>query len=218
MLNQFYMVSGLRPNFSKCEIGAIGLLKDAKMTLCGLKSLDLTKESITILGLRISYNKRLQDDINFCTTIKNICNVIKLWRVGHLSLEGKINIFKSLALSKIVHLALFTIVPKNIIEELNDIQKKFLWSNKKCKIKHDKSCNYYKNGGLKNVDINLMIVSLKCSWIHRLYNECHHNWKIIPLNYMNNALGKNFKFHSNLSIPKKTINSLPSYYKDMIIS
>ena len=57
---------------------------------------------------------------------------------------------------------------------------------------------------------------MKCSWIRRLYNECHHDWKIIPLNYINNALEKNFvfKFHSNLSIPNKTINSLPSYYKD----
>ena len=46
MLNQFYMVSGLRPNFSKCEIAGIGLLKDAKVAPGGLKSLDLTKESI----------------------------------------------------------------------------------------------------------------------------------------------------------------------------
>ena len=75
-----------------------------------------------------------------------------------------------------------------------------------------------KNGVLKIADINLKIVLLKYSWICRLYNECHHDWKIIPLNYINNALGKNFKFHSNLSIPNKTINSLPSYYKDIINS
>ena len=127
----------------------------------------------------------------------------------HLSLEGKITIFKSLALSKIVYLALLTIFPKSIIEELNEIQKKFLWSNKNCKIKHGALCN----DGLKIADINLKIVSLKCSWIRRLHNECHHDWKIIPLNCINNALGKNFKFHSNLSIPNKTINSLPSYYR-----
>ena len=36
------MVSGLCPNFSKCEKADIGLLKDAKVALCGLKSLDLT--------------------------------------------------------------------------------------------------------------------------------------------------------------------------------
>ena len=43
MLNQFYMVLGLRPNFSKCEIAGTGSLKDAKVALCGLKNLDLTK-------------------------------------------------------------------------------------------------------------------------------------------------------------------------------
>ena len=71
---------------------------------------------------------------------------------------------------------------------------------------------------LKNVDINLKIVSLKCSWIRRLYNKCHHDWKIIPSNYINSALGKNFKFHSNLTIPNKAVNSLPSYCKNNINS
>ena len=121
------MVSRLRPNFSKYEIASIGLLRDAKMALCALKSLDITKESIKILGVHISDNKKLQDDINFCMIVKNICNMIKLWCMTHLSLEGRIMIFKSLALSKKVHLSLLTIVPKSITEELNEIQKKFLW-------------------------------------------------------------------------------------------
>ena len=77
----------------------------------------------------------------------------------HLSLEGKITIFKSLVLSKIVYLALLTIAPKSIIEELNEIQKQFIRSNKKCKIKHGTLCNDYKNGGLKNIDINLKLTS-----------------------------------------------------------
>ena len=64
-------------------------------------------------------------------TVKNICNVIKLWRMRHLSLEGRIIIFKFLALSKIVYLALLIIVPKIITEELNEIQKKFPRSIKK---------------------------------------------------------------------------------------
>ena len=114
MLNQFYVVSGLPPNFSKCEIAGIGSMKDAKVALCGLKCLDLTKGSIKILRVHISCNKKLQDDVKLCTTIKNICNVIKLWRMRHLSLESKITIFKSLALSKVVYLALLTIVPKSI--------------------------------------------------------------------------------------------------------
>ena len=117
-------------------------------------------------------------------TVENVCDVIKLSRMRHLSLESKIGSFKSLALSKIVYLVLLTIVPKRIVEELNEMQKKFLWSNKKCEIKHGILCNDYKKGGLKNVDISLKIVSLKCLWIRRLYNECHHDWKIIPWNYI----------------------------------
>ena len=46
MLGQFYIVSGLQPNLSKSEIAGISSLKDDNMTLCGLKSLYLTKESI----------------------------------------------------------------------------------------------------------------------------------------------------------------------------
>ena len=161
-LDQFYIFSGFCPNLSKCEIAGIGVLKDANVELCGLKSVNLTKESIKVLGVHLSYNEKLQNELNFCTTIKNICNVIKLWRMRHLSLEGKITIFKSLAISKIVYLALLTIVPKNVIFELKEIQNKFLWSNKKSKIKHSTLCNDYKNGGLKNVDIELKIISLKC--------------------------------------------------------
>ena len=43
-----------------------------------------------------------------------------------LTLEWKITIFKSLAISKIVHLALLTTDPSSVIEELKQIQKMFL--------------------------------------------------------------------------------------------
>ena len=46
----------------------------------------------------------------------------------HFSLEGKITTFKQHVMSEIVHLALVTIIPQNIIKELNEIQKLFLLS------------------------------------------------------------------------------------------
>ena len=62
MRNQFYRISGLHPYFSKCKIAGIFSLKDAKVALCGLKSLDFTKDSIKILDAHIPCNKKLQDD------------------------------------------------------------------------------------------------------------------------------------------------------------
>ena len=53
ILDQFYIFSGLRPNLIKCEIAGIGVLKDANVVLCGLKSVNLAKESIKILGVHL---------------------------------------------------------------------------------------------------------------------------------------------------------------------
>ena len=77
-LQCFSSFSGLRPNFTKCEIAGIGILKSVNVALCGMKCLDLTKEYIKILGVDISYNRKVQDNKNFCDTVKNISNVIKL--------------------------------------------------------------------------------------------------------------------------------------------
>ena len=45
-----------------------------------MKSLELNKECIKVLGVHISCNKKLQDDKIFCDTAKNIYN-IKLWHM-----------------------------------------------------------------------------------------------------------------------------------------
>ena len=68
----------------------------------------------------------------------------------------------------------------NIIAELKHIQEKFLWSNKKVKIKHDTLCNDYKDGSLKSVDVVLKINVLRCSWIQRLHNDNFHEKKSFP--------------------------------------
>ena len=100
------------------------------------------------------------------------------------SLERKITIFKSLTISKIVHLALLTLLPNSDLEELKQIQKIFLWGNKPAKIKHDKLCNNVTEAGVKSTDIKHKISALKCSWIQRLYNKNFHEWKLIPLRHI----------------------------------
>ena len=125
--------------------------------------------------------------------------------MGKLTLEVKITIFKSLAISKIVNLAIITKVPNTVIEELKQIQKNLFWDNKKVKIKQKTLCNDYKGGGLKSVDREHKIAKLKCSWVKQLYIENFYEWKIIFLHYINKHFGKNFKFHFNLNILKNIL-------------
>ena len=107
--------------------------------------------SIKTLGVHMSHKKKLQDYINFYTVVKSICNVIKIWRIWSLYLDGKVTIFKTLGISKMSFLTLLIILPKNIVEEQNKLQKMFVRPNVKCKFKHGTQYDYYKHGGLKNV-------------------------------------------------------------------
>ena len=70
-----------------------------------------------------------------------------------LTLEGKITVFKTLAISKIVYLSMMIKVPTEIIVELEKIQKRFIWPTKP-KIKNETISSDFKDGSLKNVDIN----------------------------------------------------------------
>ena len=115
-----------------------------------------------------------------------------------------------------MHLAIITKVPNTVTEELKQIQENFLGDNKNVKIKQNTLRNDYQDGGLKSVDIEHKIVSFKCSWVKRLYTENFHERKIIPLQYMSKLFGKNFKFYSNLNIPKNTLSYFPSFYKDIL--
>ena len=86
-------------------MAGIGALKGVKVAICGIKCIDLTKEAIKVSGVSVCYDKNLQLESNFRKTILNIERTLRMWRRRNLTLEGKIIIFKILALSKIILLA-----------------------------------------------------------------------------------------------------------------
>ena len=104
----FSKFSSLRPNILKYEVTETVSLEGVTMAACGIKCIDLTIETIKILGVHFSYNQNLQIRKNFLKSITNMQNVLNLWRLRKTILEGKVIIFKTLALSKIVYLTLIT--------------------------------------------------------------------------------------------------------------
>ena len=123
-----------------------------------------------------------------------------LWRIRNFSVEGRITIFKTLAMSKIIQLFLVTTAPTKIINKLNKIQKELVWNGSNSKIKHSTLCSKYENGNLKNVDILSKVINLQCSWMKWLYDNLSHPWKTISSWLIYAYLRKNIKFHSNLDI------------------
>ena len=79
--------------------------------------------------------------------------VLHFWNSRILSLEGRIIIFNTLAISKIVYLAFLTVIPNSLIEELHKIQNPLTWHSPGPEISHKTLCNSFENGGLKHVHI-----------------------------------------------------------------
>ena len=117
----FSLFSGLNANFSKCEIAGLGSLKGVLEAVCSLKPIDLTTDTIKILGVHFSYNSTLKVQNNFLDTVKSIQQALRFWNRRILSLEGKMVIFKTLTISKIVYLAFLTVIPNSLIDELQRI-------------------------------------------------------------------------------------------------
>ena len=81
-----------------------------------MKCVNLNNETVNIPGVRLSYNKNLEQDKNFCKQIVKIENILKMWRMRQSTLEGRIKVFKSLAVSKVIHLLLITKLHNNTID------------------------------------------------------------------------------------------------------
>ena len=131
----------------------------------------------------------------------------------NLTLEGKITIFKTLAISKIIHLASITVLPNTTINQLDKIHKELIWNHKRPTIIEKTVINRFDKTGLKDVDIPFKIASLQCSWIKRLFDRNFHEWKTIPLFLFEKYFGKNFKFHGSLDIPQYLIRKIPEFYR-----
>ena len=95
----------------------------------------ITSDVIKILGIYFSYNKKLEQEKNFFNHIVKIQNILKLWKLRNLSIEGRIVAFKSLAISKLTHLALVPEIPTSTINLLTKTQMEFIWKGKTPNIK-----------------------------------------------------------------------------------
>ena len=138
----------------------------------------LNTDKIRTLGVYNSYD--LADKCNFFSIVDDIENCLNLWSSGDLTFAGRIQIFKTLAISKAVYISTMKNIPSQFISIHNEIQQRFNWNKKRPKIKHSTFIGSYEGGGCKGVDIAKQFDALKMIWIRRLLDNNYHPWKLIP--------------------------------------
>ena len=108
---------------------------------------------------------------------------------------------------------------KQVIDQLNVMQRGFIWNNNKPKIKHSRSVADYSEGGYKDIDIKTKINALEVSWVTRLSDDNFHPWKIIPTILFTSFGGTKNVFHYNFKALKQCmskVSRLPKFYQEVI--
>jgi hypothetical protein len=201
----FHLFAGLKLNKTKTEAMWLGKNRNCKEQPMGLKWV----KEVHSLGIFFSYDTDYIAQKNFTDKAKAFKKVLDLWSQRDLSLIGKITILKSLAFSTLTYQCCSLTPPEDFIKTVNDMAFKFLWSNKKDKIKRKTIIADYPDGGLRMLDIETFIKAQKVMWVKRLCREGDANWKAYPLHVLNKIMGKN-SFKCNLNI--KTTPKIDEFY------
>ena len=180
MIDDFGQISGMSLNKAKTRPVWIG--KDAmhKPPIARELALNWKTGPFELLGVIMS-NDPKEDirSLNYDKKVNEMQSRLTPWTTKGLTPFGKIYLIKSVVISSIVHL--MTVLPKpsqEMIKKIESIMFKFIWNNKRDKVKRATLKAKYKNGGLKVPDIGSQADSLKISWAKKLLiNENEAAWK-----------------------------------------
>ena len=167
LMDEFGTLSGLKVNSSKTEGMWIGSLKNNEEKPFGIK---WPGGSIKALGVFFSYDDNQLCTKNFTEKLDSIKKQINIWSSRGLSLYGKVTIINSFLIPKFVYISSLLPTPKKFIKELNQLIFKFLW-NGKDKIRRVSVISNYEEGGIKMVDVDSMIMSLRLAWLKRIFSS-----------------------------------------------
>ena len=214
VLHAFKEHSGLEINTTKTEAMWLGEWKDRTDEPFGFK---WPKEPINALGVFFSHNQESANRLNFGEKILNLEKTLNTWQRRNLTLYGRINIVKTIGLSKLIYSASVLPVPDHYVQEINKLIFNFIWAGKPPKIKRNTIIGEKEKGGLKMCDFKIMEKALKITWVNRIQDESQASWKIIPNQLLHKYGGLAFLTKCNFTTDILDLDDkLPTFYKKVL--
>ena len=120
ILKQYRLISG-----TKTQILLIGKLPA-----------DMICSNINILGIKLAINKKILVELKYEPVLKKIKNRLNIWRQRDLSLFGRIEIVKTLGISRLIYcMSLLPSPPEMIFKEIDKTIYLFIWKKKPPRIR-----------------------------------------------------------------------------------
>lgn len=181
---KFSKVSGLKTNLEKTAVMRIGSLKHSLDILLPHNNMQWTNISLKVLGVIIPNDRSTLTDQNYNTKLKNIKQIINLWKLRNLTIYGKVQLIKTYLISQVIYLLSVLPAPNlEFVKQLEQILFKFLWNDKTERIKRTTLYRTLAKGGIAMPHLPSFNYALKLAWLRRLLDERNDSlWKNIVVN------------------------------------
>ena len=133
-----------------------------------LNYIDINKEDFKTLGVWLSGDSHISDNLNYKSRIEKVEKLLFIWKARCLSLKGKITILKTLVVPQFVNLFSTILLQPVSLKQLILCFHIFYGMINPPKIKKSVIINIYTGGGLKMPDISSIHCVQKCLWIKYL--------------------------------------------------
>ena len=153
----------------------------------------------------------MSENKTFFDKLGSLKKTLNMWSQKDLSIFGRINIIKTLALSKPVLIYSVMNTP-DFSKEVNKITFDFIWNHKPAKIKKTTLIKQKTAGGLDMKDFSLFDKALKLNWVKRLCSDSDAPWQYIPKSLLADVGGTElFKCNYDYNLLDLD-NHLPAFY------
>ena len=177
----FKTLSGLTLNKQKTKAMWIGSNCHRNDIIYPEAGLSWDKGPVEYLGVRLDNTGENVGRLNYPEKIKSLKGKLNPWFGRSLTAYGRVYLVKSIALSQLIYL--MTVIEKPTPDEIKSIESivfKFIWYNKRDKVKRSVMKNVWSQGGFKVPDLGIQADSLKMKWVNKFLNEeISGNWKAV---------------------------------------
>ena len=169
-LEKFRLQSGFTISYDKTTLYRIGSLRHSCVKMYDISHVKWSNDDINVLGITIAHDNLVMK--NYDNIQKKVFNTLNAWENRGLSLMGKVLVVNTLVASLFVYkMMVLPMMPDNIIKNIENEIRRFLWNGKSAKIAFQVLKNPYDQGGLKLVDLKAKDKALKATWPQILLDE-----------------------------------------------
>ena len=192
MLRCFEMVSGLRINFAKSQLRAIGKSEDWCTSAAAFLNCAMLNFPFCYLGIPIGVNPRRV--VVWEPIIRKFEARLSKWKQRSISMAGRITLINVVLTALTMFFLSFFRATTAMINRLTAIQRKFLWGGscegkKIAWIPWSKVCAPRAKGGLGIKDIKALNNALLIKWKWLMFHQSDQLWSRILFSKYNGWRG-----------------------------